>query len=179
MASDPLAKPHLASVSPIAPADKPPLSGCVERKITDSMAADIAIWAAEANSPGNREIAKRLMAKYSPVTITPQAIGQHLRTQRDARRSTTQAVITESVGRFIVNDLQILKDTKAELVRLKSEFKRDKDWNNYKGMVDRIQSITKQLMDLSGANDRPNQTNEAEAAKQELIDAIEAVSRGR
>lgn len=156
--------------------EKKPNRGHFQRKIDPAWIPDILVMAAQPNAT-LASVAKKVKDKWG-VEITAQGIRNVIKQSKVERSEITKTVIRDNIGGYILGDLEILKQKKQELVELSVEFKTKKDWKNYFGTIDRIKTYSEMLFELSGANEKQSQ-DDAEAAKQELLDTLEKFQYGK
>lgn len=146
-----------------------------QKKIQSDWMPEIMGWAAENNS--FQKIADKIKEKWG-VTVTPSGVRLAINRVKAERATVSKAVVQANIGQFIVNDLEILKRKKQELVELSDGFKAEKDYKNYFQAIDRIKEYSKMLMELSGVHEQ-ERNDEAENAKQDLLDMFEKFHFGK
>lgn len=139
------------------------------KKINDDWMPEIMVWAAEGLSL--QKMCVRIKDKWG-LTITPSGLRYAIKKVKIDRSEVSKAVVQSSIGQYIVNDLEILKTKKQELVDLSDKFKLESDWKNYYMAIDRIKEYSKMLFELSGVHEQQSK-DEAENAKQDLLEMFE------
>jgi hypothetical protein len=135
------------------------------KKIDSEWMPQIMEWAATGLSYG--KIAAKIKEVYG-VTITGVGIGLAMKRVKQDRSNISKAIVRENIGIYIVNDLEVIKIKKDELVKLSDSFREAEDWKNYFQSIDKIKDYSKMIFELSGVNE--NQViNEAENSKQDLL----------
>lgn len=137
-------------------------------KIHDDWMPQILEWSAAGFSLSKLVIN---IKKTFNVNISKTGIRNRLKQVQFDRATESKAVVRENIGQFIVNDLQIIHQKKAELVLLSQQFMKAKEWKEYYQAIDRIHTYSKTLFELSGVNESPQA--EAENAKADLIRKLE------
>ena len=146
-----------------------------QKKIQNDWMPDIMVWATEGISL--QKISERVYEKWG-VSVTPSGLRYAIKRVKADRATVSKAVVQANIGQFIVNDLEILKRKKEELVVLSDGFKLEKDWKNYFQSIDRIKEYSKMLMELSGVHEQ-ERSDDADNAKQDLLDMLEKFEYGK
>lgn len=146
-----------------------------EKKIQSDWMPDILAWATEGISL--QKISDKVFEKWG-VRVTPPGLRYAIKRVKADRATVSKTVVQANIGQFIVNDLEILKRKKEELVVLSDAFKAEKDWKNYFSSIDRIKEYSKMLMELSGVHEQEH-NDAAENAKQDLLDMLEKFEYGK
>jgi hypothetical protein len=146
-----------------------------QKKILPEWMPDIMAWAGDGLSL--QKIADKIEELHH-VKVTPSGVRYAIKRAKQDRSAISKAVVQANIGQFIVNDLEILKRKKEELVQLSDQFKLATDWKNYFQTIDRIKEYSKMLMELSGVHEQ-ERNDEADNAKQDLLEMFEKFGYGK
>jgi hypothetical protein len=144
-------------------------SKAFNRKIETEWVPDIMLWISQGMTLLK---VREELQKLHGVTVTEGGISYVVNKMKAQRGQISKGIVRENIGAHIVSDLEGVKQMKQELFSLKDQFKDAGEWPNYFKTVDRIESLSKMIFELSGVNE--NQViNEAQNAKQDLIEMFQ------
>ena len=101
------------------------------------------------------------------VVVTKSTVSKTLRAAAAERAEASKAVIKENIAGYVLGDLEILKATQDQIVKLKDAHYKKGETDLFLKTVDRLVKVHEKFREHAGLNDQTD-SNSDEAIKEEI-----------